>query len=342
MSKNITIQEGGVAKQLTVDKLKTDIVGGGSCLWVPEDEVQLTTKHISENGTYKASADGYYGYSEVTVNGIGTVSGKDPDTGEDVVVSADPETGEIVETTVPHSIRILTPPTNPAGVYQDGEAITKDGMVVLALLASGSAYVTPDYQGGVIPIEELTLDPNTAAYDKDNPKPGEYTSSLLDAEVNAGRGTFDTSKATQYMATGEYVGPETVSRLGENGIIVVASTSSGTIFGYKYYDQDGNPTGSGQYMTNQSWTYDNKTVYYSVGMFANFIFPVTDVDPNQVSQAAAKAAWTMIYGTIEKQPGSGQTITVSWPRPVDLKVLETTFEITVENPAPYGGFLGGN
>jgi hypothetical protein len=34
MSKNITIQEGGVAKQLTVDKLKTNLVGGGTQLWV--------------------------------------------------------------------------------------------------------------------------------------------------------------------------------------------------------------------------------------------------------------------------------------------------------------------
>ena len=28
MSKNITIQEGGIAKQMTVDKLKTALVGG--------------------------------------------------------------------------------------------------------------------------------------------------------------------------------------------------------------------------------------------------------------------------------------------------------------------------
>jgi hypothetical protein len=28
MSKNISIQEGGIGKQLTVDKLKTNLVGG--------------------------------------------------------------------------------------------------------------------------------------------------------------------------------------------------------------------------------------------------------------------------------------------------------------------------
>lgn len=29
MGKNITIQDGGVGKQLTVDKLRTNLVGGG-------------------------------------------------------------------------------------------------------------------------------------------------------------------------------------------------------------------------------------------------------------------------------------------------------------------------
>lgn len=35
MSKNINIQEGGIGKQLTVDKLKTNLVDGGTQLWVP-------------------------------------------------------------------------------------------------------------------------------------------------------------------------------------------------------------------------------------------------------------------------------------------------------------------
>ena len=58
MSKNITIQEDGVGKQLTVDKLKTNLVGGGTCLWVPEDDVALGSKRILKNGTYRASDDG--------------------------------------------------------------------------------------------------------------------------------------------------------------------------------------------------------------------------------------------------------------------------------------------
>lgn len=79
MSKNIIIQEGGIGKQMTVKKLKTDTVGGGSVLWVPEDEVSLGTKSISANGTYKASDDGKYGFSQVTVNVAGAAGSANPD-----------------------------------------------------------------------------------------------------------------------------------------------------------------------------------------------------------------------------------------------------------------------
>ena len=61
MSKNISIKEGGVARSATVNKLKTNLVGGGSALWVPEDETRLTTLNVSENGTYRAANEGYYG-----------------------------------------------------------------------------------------------------------------------------------------------------------------------------------------------------------------------------------------------------------------------------------------
>lgn len=78
MSKNIIIQEGGTNYQFTAKKLKTDKVGGGSVLWVPEEETVLKKKKITEEGTYKASDEGVYGYSEVQVDvtGSGSVHGK--------------------------------------------------------------------------------------------------------------------------------------------------------------------------------------------------------------------------------------------------------------------------
>ena len=53
--------------------LRTNLQEGGTCDWVPEDETQLIPKVITQDGVYKASDEigDIYGYSEVTVQGIG-------------------------------------------------------------------------------------------------------------------------------------------------------------------------------------------------------------------------------------------------------------------------------
>lgn len=153
MPKNIVIQEGGLGKQLTADKLKTNLVGGGTCLWVPEDDTHLGTKYITNNGTFKASDDGLYGYSEVTVSGIGTVTGKDPDTGEEVEVHRDPETGEIVETVIATEIRVVTLPAKTT--YTHGETIDYSGIVVHKYSAKGTDL-------GAVPFGELVFPETTA------------------------------------------------------------------------------------------------------------------------------------------------------------------------------------
>jgi len=99
MSKNIVIQEGGVGRQFTADKLTTPLVEGGTCNWVPEDEVQLETKFITENGTYVAKTDGKYGYSQVTVNvsSVEKIITGTTDSGEPVVTTIDVVDGSISE-----------------------------------------------------------------------------------------------------------------------------------------------------------------------------------------------------------------------------------------------------
>lgn len=54
--------------------LRTNLQDGGTCDWVPEDETTLIPKVITQDGVYKASDEpgDIYGYSEVTVQGIGT------------------------------------------------------------------------------------------------------------------------------------------------------------------------------------------------------------------------------------------------------------------------------
>lgn len=170
MSKNIVIQEGGVAKQLTVDKLKTNEVGGGTCLWIPEDDALLAKKTINENGTYKAKDDGLYGYSEVVIDvpgGSGSSSpggsgssivGKDSN-GNDVLATIDTN-GNLVETVLPKYIRIITPPD--ADYYIDGDPIDLDGIVVKAYTKDDELWEHEGYSGGVIPIFELVPDPENA------------------------------------------------------------------------------------------------------------------------------------------------------------------------------------
>ena len=79
MSKNVVFQtkkdgKNVVEKSRQTKILRTNLQGGGTCDWVPEDETQLIPKVITQDGVYKASdeAGNIYGYSEVTVQGIGT------------------------------------------------------------------------------------------------------------------------------------------------------------------------------------------------------------------------------------------------------------------------------
>lgn len=333
MAKNIIIQEGGIGKQLTVNTLKTNLVGGGTCLWVPEDERQLGTKHITENGTYRANDDGYYGYSEVTVNGVGSVTGRDPTTGDEVEVHRDPDTGEIVQTVIPTEIRVITPPTNPYGTYVDGQTITKDGMVVKAYSSTGAELQT-------VLIGEITINPTTAVYDesKDTAGTGTATSNLetaLQQPINYGK------RAGHRMIDGsydQYVEAEAVaSYLANDGKYMTIFASSRTPCGTIYTsDRQGTSTHS---VNGSDYTYDGKTVYFDTTVYNNggSWEGYGQLNTYNGTGFISNDAWTMIYGDRHENPhGSTQTINVSWPRPGDGAILETSFEILVDHSAGQG------
>ena len=71
MAKNITIAEGGVSRNFTAKKLKTNLQGGGNCTWIPEDEAAdyCTFKELTvrQNGTYKAEDKNCDGFDKVKV-----------------------------------------------------------------------------------------------------------------------------------------------------------------------------------------------------------------------------------------------------------------------------------
>ena len=330
MSKNIVIQEGGTGKQLTVDKLKTNPVGGGSCLWVPEDGTTLGTKYISENGTYRAANDGYYGYSEVTVSGVGTVTGKDPETGEDVEVHKDPDTGEIVETVIPASIRVTTPPSKMT--YNDGETIDFTGMVVKAYKSSGDVWTDSTHPDGVIPHSELIFPVTTASSSGTLPS-HESDGSIVGTKIkSAGVSGLTITGQVDDLGKQYNISPANAVQIAiVNGVYVVASGSN---FGECWFNQaniDGSGwSGFGIYPL--TYTLNDKTVYYRTANFPahNIMennFNVIPVNTAPGNPQLTDCAWEMIY---TGESYGNQEIPVQWNKPYGAGLLETSFGITVK------------
>jgi hypothetical protein len=162
MSKNITIQLDGVDVPITdAEELRTaEGGGGGSVVWVPEDETALGTLTATANGTYVASELGVYGFSVVVVNvPADNVTGTDTD-GNDYTITLDGQ-GYLVETLVPSAILVSTPPAKVS--YTAGETLDFSGMAVTAYDGQWAAYDTEDYPGGAVPFAELQLPVTVAA-----------------------------------------------------------------------------------------------------------------------------------------------------------------------------------
>jgi hypothetical protein len=73
LPKNIVIAEGTQGKVMTgVEKIRTQLQGGGTCTWIPQDEAgeyaNMKSKTINANGEYNPADDECVGYSKVKVN----------------------------------------------------------------------------------------------------------------------------------------------------------------------------------------------------------------------------------------------------------------------------------
>lgn len=337
MSKSITIKEGGQDKTLTVDKLRTALSGGGSCLWIPEDSAKLGKKTVNENGTYKASDDSLYGYSEVTVRGVGVASGKDND-GHDVVAYTDPVTGKIKTESSPESISIVTLPTKTA--YLDGETIDFTGLTVRALMGDGSAYDAEGYPGGMIPTGELTF-PETVAHVSDAGKSAE---SDLETSLDQPIPLWPAGKIHEYRAVSdgrmrqEYYSCDIIYTERVNGRrneALVSDQPSYTRTGCKQ-KKNGQ---WGDWETTETYfqdsiTIDGKTAYYNL----NFTLVAYEPEPEGATPYGAidqNSVWTAVFGTIHS--AGRMEVPVRWNRPYDGKTLETSFEVDVTVPQSGGG-----
>lgn len=185
-----TIQEVDTNKSMTLQMIKLKKQGGGTEYFVRKNDVKLGTKSVTKNGTYKASDEGKYGFSQFSVNVRGaagssnssgkpsgsdvtttkpgggldldgvtppggsgsSVVGTDPTTGNDVAVGVD-SNGNLVQTPVPSAIQIVTPPTKTSYVYQ--ETMDYTGIVVAAKKKDGTTFTDARYMNGHIPMQEL-------------------------------------------------------------------------------------------------------------------------------------------------------------------------------------------
>lgn len=335
----VSILEGQLERNFSgVKLLRTDLSGGGSCEWIPEDKIQLTTLNISKNGTYKASdytdRDGnkYYGFSEVTVNVTGRTTIVDPDDGNEYSVETDTETGELKKTVLPSYIDIVGLPTKTT--YRDGDPINKSGMVVKAYLADGTLYNYKNYQFGGIPLSELEIEPTIAHGNGGDSK--QYTD---------GDGcTVIKSRCIEILPSGlfrynyEPVGTDTKIRSTAywgamyitqyDGYLYIASeTEIGT---------GGSIGVSNERSSISSYCNLDKKLAakWSIDIFDIFdwrsVVPVSEKDPTNLIAEDFRPVKT------------ADEVTVKWKRPEDHKELTDTFEITVISANISGGETQGS
>lgn len=335
MSANISIDEGGKPRPFgPVKALLVQGEDGKYYPWVPESERQLGYKSIDKNGVYQAKKDGVYGWSSVSVNvpTTGSVTGKDPATGQEVYVHPSPE-GELVRDVLPTEIRVITPPTKTT--YTVGETIDYSGIVVHAYSATGQDM-------GEVPFDELVF-PVSTAYNESGQS---YATSDLDTGAMSQPIPINVYASYEWNASGGVQSRH--ERIPFSGTVMIIRRNSDKGHSFIFSSDSANggytlrrttisPSGEVSTVENDyilgSLTksmYNGKTAYWVwISNLTNgykncvpFVSGYGEYDTD--GQHEGNAAWTAVFGTI-----INQSLPVQWPRTLDNAVLETSFGIIV-------------
>ena len=320
-TQNPSIQEGGEDRIFSASRIKTDLSGGETCEWVCEDDVSLQTKFVNHSGTYPASADGCYGYSQVTVSGVDVEITTDGD-GDDVADVTDG--GETIEEKLPSEIRIETNPRKME--YFHDEDIDISGMVVKAYTRSGLLWTDKSHPDGVITLNELTISPTKTDISKTdaifgnedgvraklmtymqrwnpNDAPSYVTENL--GVVDGNNYCLGGSDLSNFLLTKYNGGLYAALIRGNNKFDLVRNYYPNTFAGYY-------------------WATAGTTLYFMSDRFTRAAWdayiqevPISEADPTGLSPD-------------DLTPETGQQpITVSWARPYDSQQLTTDFYVTV-------------
>jgi len=327
-----TIKEGDESKSLTLQMLEVKKQGGGTEYFVRKSDVNLGTKSVNKNGTYTAASDSKYGFSQFSVNvrggngsadshgkptggdikpgGAGSaVVGTDPETGNDVVVGVD-EDGNLVNTPLPSSIVLVTPPTKTD--YNDGETIDLSGAVVVAKMTDGTTWTDADHPNGYV---SCTPEPGTA--DASAAK-GWFVDSGWSVD---GAGTYlGFVKERQFYKLNNGIAAAAFEYPQNNtswvGPVLISTDLDAVRYNQGPHDYSMTVERGGlTFFVNREGHYGGTDNY---GSALNFV-PYTSI--SGVTDA--------IFEHIHISDTPGQTITLNWARPGDGKVLSTTMEINV-------------
>ncbi len=333
MGEIVRINAGSKARGFEgVDKLRTQLSGGGTCLWVPSYGVRLGTKRVTENGTYSAADEQLYGYSSVQVNvdaEVDQLTGKGQD-GNDYSVTKN-GSGGLVETKVPSEIRVTTLPTTIQ--YDSGDVIDFSGIVVTAYYGDGSVCEDVPFNELIFPITQAQGDGDiygTASSDLETviQQPIRYSNYFVYRyEYDAPDYYLARGMITQFV----YATEDTKNLYKLN----ISDTAGYYVTEHKLYS-NGTESDYHSPLINE-YTNDGKKVYWSVygTTFGAYPDKITymNMQPYSVrtqisDENLRKIAWTILYG--EGEPtGAHAAIPVQWRRNCDGSLLETDFYIDI-------------
>lgn len=316
-----SIQEGGKPVLLSARLLKTNLQGGGTCLWVPEDEVNLDTKYVDRSGTYTARADGCYGYSQITVSGVDVEIKKDDD-GDDVAEITDG--GETRKEKLPSEIRIENE-LDFVGPYNEGDNLIFNGIIVKGYTASGKLWSDANHPGGVIPLSELNFSPAVAHCDGTIIGSNDDAYILPSGMIVYGFSMSKYGSCYQWRArnlgvTSFSYAPYFLTSDAEcSGILV---KEGGGV--YDYYIYKGHPTN----VTNKTESTEppspgpgpiQQRIWHQFIM--GYMYRTEDIT---ISPVAPEIGSGEDYGIT-----LGMTVHVSWNRPYDERLLGTAFQAEI-------------
>lgn len=344
MSANTSITEGG--KGYTFGQVKCLMVEGDNgefYPWYPEADRALDSLSVTQNGIYRASDRGVYGWNRVSVNVAQTdrVTGRDPDTGDEKTVTVDPETGELVETVVPVEIRIETPPTF-TGPYGNGAYIDFTGLTVAAYGANGDKMLDVPFNELIFPV--TVTDASAVVV-------GKGTKTLNGKSVEVAR-VYTIRQDCK--AGGEWVLNMSVTNSCSAGVLIiyvgglraVSDVYDGSV--HYQYSQDGEYWYAQELRGKTGFNGTTETLGNSIvtgePMYAGEVEGRDRVGDDiawkrydtptlqQSPYSPAETADIALHG--EGNIEGGQQIPVQWQCPGSGEILETSFYIEVVNVSP--------